>query len=193
MGRPRQFNESTVVSAATEVFWQKGYRATNLTDLCSATKMNRPSLYGAFGDKEDLFIRCLEDYQERFGKQLAEAQEEEDSALGKMVALLGRTAEFFDSEGSPGGCLVVLSMGESRGLSPRLRSVMENIHRENLRNFSSLLEEAIEAGELPATIDVESVAEFLVTQIYGAAIQASVNPGHASQSISVAVDFLKSL
>ena len=54
-GRPRAYDPETALSQAMAVFWDAGYAATSLDDLSAATGMNRPSLYGAFGDKHALY------------------------------------------------------------------------------------------------------------------------------------------
>jgi AcrR family transcriptional regulator len=58
-GRPRQYDEESALQAAGQVFWTKGFSATSLDDLSVAMGMNRPSIYGAFGDKEALYRRAL--------------------------------------------------------------------------------------------------------------------------------------
>src|SRR5262245_226734 len=62
-GRPRAYDPETALTRATETFWKAGYAGTSLDDLGAAMGMNRPSLYGAFGDKRDLYIKTLEHYR----------------------------------------------------------------------------------------------------------------------------------
>src|SRR3954467_11669196 len=62
MPRPRMFDEGDVVAAARDEFWSRGYAATSVEDLTSATGLGKGSLYGAFGDKHGLFVRALDDY-----------------------------------------------------------------------------------------------------------------------------------
>ena len=62
MPRPRTFDETDVVAAARDEFWSRGYAATSVDDLTSATGLGKGSLYGAFGDKHELFLRALNDY-----------------------------------------------------------------------------------------------------------------------------------
>ena len=63
-GRPRAFDPDRALDRALEVFWRKGYEGASLSDLTSAMRINRPSLYAAFGDKQTLFRRALDRYAE---------------------------------------------------------------------------------------------------------------------------------
>src|ERR1700730_15623897 len=63
-GRPREFDANDALQRALQVFWKKGYVGTSLSDLTEAMGINRPSLYAAFGNKEQLFRRVLELYFE---------------------------------------------------------------------------------------------------------------------------------
>src|SRR5215212_7448862 len=57
---------------ALDVFWKEGFAATSLDDLSAATGMNRPSLYGAFGDKRELYIKSYESYRKRARQRMGE-------------------------------------------------------------------------------------------------------------------------
>lgn len=59
-GRPRQFDEQAAKQAILGVFWEKGFAATSLDDLSKATGMVRPSLYGAFGSKADMYLMSMD-------------------------------------------------------------------------------------------------------------------------------------
>jgi AcrR family transcriptional regulator len=63
-GRPRSYDPDRALTEARDAFWDAGYTGTSLDDLSSATGMNRPSLYGAFGDKRALYLQTLERYRE---------------------------------------------------------------------------------------------------------------------------------
>ncbi len=64
MGRPRVFDVDEALDRALRVFWRKGYEGASLSDLTKAMRINRPSLYAAFGNKEALFRRALDRYAE---------------------------------------------------------------------------------------------------------------------------------
>jgi AcrR family transcriptional regulator len=74
-GRPRAFDPDAALELAMHVFWAKGYEGASLSDLTRAMRINRPSLYAAFGNKEELFRKVLDRYVNGplayFGKALA--------------------------------------------------------------------------------------------------------------------------
>lgn len=80
MARPREFEEGEVLDRALHAFWSKGYEGTSVQDLVDETGLGRASLYGAFGDKEQLFKRVLAHYVERAGAEMS-TLEDEPSAL----------------------------------------------------------------------------------------------------------------
>src|SRR6202047_2556049 len=75
LGRPRAFDPDTALERAMHVFWAKGYEGASLSNLTRAMRINRPSLYSAFGNKEQLFRKALDRYMDGpvawFGKALA--------------------------------------------------------------------------------------------------------------------------
>jgi len=74
-GRPRAFDPDAALERAMHVFWAKGYEGASLSDLTRAMRINRPSLYAASGNKEELFRKVLDRYMDGplayFGKALA--------------------------------------------------------------------------------------------------------------------------
>src|SRR4051794_10805135 len=62
MARPRQFDDDTVLCAVRDQFWDAGYAATSLQDLMRVSGLGKGSLYAAFGDKHELFLRVLRRY-----------------------------------------------------------------------------------------------------------------------------------
>src|SRR5689334_12836152 len=62
-GRPRAYQPEVALGKALDLLRKDGFAATSLDDLSAATGMNRPSLYGAFGDKRELYIKSYQRYR----------------------------------------------------------------------------------------------------------------------------------
>jgi len=107
MPRPRTFDESDVVAAARDEFWSRGYTATSVDDLTSATGLGKGSLYGAFGDKHGLFVRALEDY---IGTALdgvrAQLRDPKYSAYDRLVRHIRAQVKAIAADKSRRGCMI---------------------------------------------------------------------------------------
>src|SRR3981189_921863 len=105
-GRPRAFNPDAALDRAMHVFWAKGYEGASLSALTRAMRINRPSLYGAFGNKEQLFRKVLDRYMEGpvayFGKALTAPK-----ARDVVEEIFFGTAKMADDPRVPTGRLMV--------------------------------------------------------------------------------------
>src|SRR5262245_63511915 len=104
-GRPREFDTEEALDAALEVFWRKGYEGASLPDLTEAMGINRPSLYAAFGNKEELFRRVVARYIEGPGTCVREALAL-PTARAAAAALLEATIDIVTDAKNPRGCLL---------------------------------------------------------------------------------------
>jgi AcrR family transcriptional regulator len=89
MGRPRSFDTATVLEAIEQQFRATGYAGTSLDYVAAATGLGRGSIYAAFGDKHELFMRSLSEYCERNEASVAAALDgPDDIALERLHAFL---------------------------------------------------------------------------------------------------------
>src|SRR5216683_2232994 len=105
-GRPRSFDMDQALDRALQVFWRKGYEGTSLSDLTGAMRINRPSLYAAFGNKEALFRKALDRYVEGPAAYVREALNE-PTARAVAERLLGGAIDLLTHPRNPRGCLMV--------------------------------------------------------------------------------------
>ena len=146
-GRPRSFDESEALDQATRVFWAKGYDGATVDDLVAGTGVSRPSLYATFGDKEALFMRCLEHYTRRGVLSAAQSLSAAPTVREAVGSFLRMTVEGATYRSDPSGCLmicVVPSVEDRRvqDFSARAAAQVTQIIEQRLR-------EAVAAGELP--------------------------------------------
>jgi len=170
-GRPRSFDRTAALDAAMRVFWQKGYTAASMTDLCEAMGIGSPSLYAAFGSKEQLYAEALRHYAEIGGTQLFQALESAPTAREGIAAFLRFSARSLACPERPLGCMVVLSAVASEGVTGLAELVLEE-RRQSLHKVQARLQRGIAEGDLPAKTDVKTLARFFVTVQQGMSIQA---------------------
>ncbi|MEV4148007.1 TetR/AcrR family transcriptional regulator [Amycolatopsis sp. NPDC049691] len=121
MAGKKQFDVDTALEAAMTRFWRAGYADTSLDDLSAATGLNRSSIYSSLGDKESLYLRCLDRYATRYGEKydqaLSRASEEPSRAIREFFDVtLARIAD----PGVPDGCLIAQTAMAVPVLSPAI-------------------------------------------------------------------------
>src|SRR5580704_4869771 len=105
-GRVRQFDADVALDRALEVFWARGYEGATLPELTKAMGINRPSLYAAFGNKEQLFKKALERYQTGPMSFLTEALRQ-PTARAVVESIFSGFVRMQRGRDNPRGCLVV--------------------------------------------------------------------------------------
>lgn len=175
MARPRQFDEQQILQAVTQLFWDKGYADTSLSDLCEATNLNRPSLYGAFGNKEQIFLKCLEAYREREFPRIMEGVDGEATALAKIRRIICNYSNFLSDCNQPCGCLVVSCQHHRNILPQGIQCNLERIHDDFVSLLEKFFQEAVSSGEMAGSPNPKEAATALVTQLYGLVILSSLD------------------
>jgi len=171
-GRPREFDLDEALDRALEVFWRKGYEGASLPDLTKAMKINRPSLYAAFGNKEALFRKAIDRYLEDHACHLREALEAQ-SSREVVERLLAGTIEVIASPRNPRGCFMVqgaLACGDEAASVRREMAKRRTALQTALRDR---FQRAISEGDLPRDRDASDLARYLAALTHGMAVQAA--------------------
>lgn len=167
MPRTAQFDPEEALDSALDVFWRRGYAGASVQELLKAMGLNRASLYATFGDKQSLFTRVLDRYQQGcqgYVLHMLEAEENPAAGIRKVFefSLVGLPDEFRNR-----GCLLVNTITElaevfpffSRDASVRLQPVEQA--------FCKALQRAQERNELNPAISVEEGGRLLLATMTG--------------------------
>lgn len=170
-GRPREFDVAEALDRAMRVFWRHGYEGTSMTDLTEAMGINRPSLYSAFGNKEQLFRKAVDHYAESKAAYIREALAA-PTARGVAERLLLGAVEMLTDPECP-GCLAVQSALVCGSESESIRDELAARRAASMAEIQQRLERAKAEGDLPAHIDPAALARYLATVGQGMAVQAA--------------------
>lgn len=173
-GRPRAYDPKLALESARNAFWQTGYAGTSLDDLGAATGMNRPSLYGAFGDKRALYLRTLEEYAQTTGETLREClpgtrplrEELRDFYRSRLSVFLG------GPEGRACGCFLLATALTEAGGDEQLRELCGQALAELDKALLKRFRQARRAEELNADVDVQARARLAAAMIQALAVRA---------------------
>src|SRR5437764_14712780 len=109
-GRPRAYQPEIALGKALDLFRKGGFAATSLDDLSAATGMNRPSLYGAFGDKRELYIKAYRRYRDEARTAAAEIFRSEGPVRQQLERIYAIALDIYlYGESGPRGCFTVMT------------------------------------------------------------------------------------
>jgi len=171
-GRPRQYNPDQALDRAMRLFWSKGYTATSLDDLSAATNMNRPSLYNAFGNKEQI-------YRQAFARFITSMRDDVETNLFSEPDLKLALMEFYHQalniyfgRDVPLGCFITSTAPAESITHPDIRRDLNRIIREVDLALERRLEIAQESGQWPQDKNAKMVAKLLHATLQSIALRA---------------------
>ena len=170
-GRPRSFDREAALDRAMEVFWQKGFEGTSLSDLTKAMGINPPSLYSAFGDKEHLFLETVERYQAKHGPATCPFTDQ-PTARGAVEQLLAWTVKELCGTSQPRGCMMVMTSTTTTASSKHLQAALAECRAASRERLKARIDQGAREGELPASTDTGALADFYATVLTGMSLQA---------------------
>ncbi|MER5949897.1 TetR/AcrR family transcriptional regulator [Streptomyces sp. NPDC001904] len=188
MAGKKQFDMDAALDAAMTQFWRDGYADTSLDDLSRATGLNRSSIYSSLGDKDTLFLRCLDLYATRYGEKYDAALScAASEPVAAVRAFFDVTLERIADPELPDGCLIAQSAMAIPVLSPPVAARAEQalgFQRRRLRT-------ALKAGGL-ADHDAEAFAVHVaaVNQSLAVMSRAGASPAQLLAIVGVTVDAL---
>ncbi len=168
MARPRKFDEDAVLEAARDQFWSTGYAGTSMDAVAEATGLGKGSLYGAFGGKQQMFLRILDAYCARATDEVASRLTgPDDGAYARLCAHIRAAAAGIAADRQHRGCLLAKGAAELSEHDPAVTATS----RRTLERLAALLAEDIRAaqrhGDLDPTADADRLAALVLAVLRG--------------------------
>ena len=165
MARCVEFNEVEKIEKAMNVFWEKGYNATSMQDLVDAMQINRSSLYNTIGDKHQLFMKCIGYYFNEAMCELKEKVAKETSAKQAIIKVISDKADWIVS--CDKGCLGIKTSFEIAPEDTIVRNVMSKNNDIFIEFMTTIVQKAMDDGEMDNTEDAALMAEYIATSFTG--------------------------
>ncbi len=164
-GRPQKSNPADILQIAMSNFWTAGYSEISLNDLSKLTGMAKPGFYANFGNKEELFIKALQNYSETIAEpMLADLVQSPAPIADSFRALFIGIASTVTCADLPNGCFISASFLDAHQLPEKPRDFSQSLIDRQSLVFRQCLEAALERGELARDLNVEALAHFLTGQ-----------------------------
>src|ERR1700689_522959 len=123
-GRPRGYQPEVALGKALDLFRKDGFAATSLDDLSAATGMNRPSLYGAFGDKRELYIKSYARYRADARAAMLDIFKDQQPIRQRLARIYAVALDIYLSgDAGPRGCFTVMTAASEAVAAPVIRKL----------------------------------------------------------------------
>jgi AcrR family transcriptional regulator len=170
IGRPREFEPDEVLEIAMTLFWEHGYDGVSITDLTTATSINRRSLYATFGSKEQLFYKSVDRYLAGPGGFVAAAMAQ-PAAWDIAYTMAHGAADAYTDPNSPRGCLLVQGALASGEDAAPVQADLAHRRAAGVKLLAERFARAQDEGELPG-VDPLIIARWINAVCQGISIQA---------------------
>ena len=149
-GRPRGFDAEEVLDRVRRVFMDKGFAGASLDELSEAAGLNRPSLYAAFGDKEQLYIHTLRFYGARSVAGLDEILAGKGPIEKRLGQVYRAAIELYTAPPRAAGCMIVGTAAVESLTHPKIAAVAAELLDAIEKSFERAFADAVAARELAA-------------------------------------------
>ena len=180
MPRHAEYNRDTVITAATAVFWERGYSQTSIGDLVAATGLQPGSLYAAFGNKKGLFLEVIDQYNQAFIARIRALRGQDSAALPKIRGLLEQIVDEAVDGHAENGCLTVNALLEMSQHDADIATRLQAYNAQLRKAFAWLVRDAQTEGDVVAGQDPNELAAFVINNIWGMRVMCKSRPDRAS-------------
>jgi AcrR family transcriptional regulator len=172
-GRPRTFDPDTALRQALDLFWERGYEGTSLSDLAEAMGIASASIYACFGSKADLFRQVMELYGKTSGAPPRRALGEHPTARAAIHAMLRATADQITRSDAPHYCMLILAAPTGAVENHAIREYLADIRRSQYAAIRDRLVRGVADGDVAASdAGLDTIARYYTTVVQGLSVQA---------------------
>jgi TetR/AcrR family transcriptional repressor of nem operon len=194
MARTREFDPDEMLDKAIELFWNKGYDSVSTQELMAAFDISKSSMYGAFGDKMELFLAALEKYRQRLAEDTERRLSAGKNVKATITALLQSIVTEALADPAQKGCFVVNTCIDLAPHEARAAAIVRDHRKRMEQAFAAAIRRGIENGELAARVDSRAVSTLICTTINGIQVDSRYirDKKHFASIIRTVADLLVS-
>lgn len=179
MARPKEFDIEQVLDRALEKFWKESYHSITMDELLKSIGMNRASFYSYFGNKEALYKRVLQRYQNWQQVWLRKIIENNISPLQIIRELFLQAVQESVQDKDKKGCFMVNCTIEFANKDEEISRDLRNNEQDMEKFFQDLIIQARERKEIKSTEAPEVLATYLFSSLQGLKVTAKTNQDQA--------------
>ena len=187
------FDEKKVLQKAMQLFWLKGYNGTSLDDLLKTTGLSRSSIYNSYGNKQGIFMQCLQYYRDWVLDTVTESVTKLKSPVKKIEIVFKISIDKLLKDKERKGCLIVNTATELANLEEEISLFMKGFEKELETLFQDWIKEGQQTGEISKSFSSLALSRHLYNSYQGIKIIAKTTNDRKTLEdiVNVSISVLK--
>ncbi len=167
-----------IVEAGARIVHAKGFQATGIHEVLEASQVAKGSFYFYFRNKAAFGMALLEYYEGFILGRLEDfLSDESHRPVVRLARFFGFFHAMFEDLGYREGCPIGNMAQEMADNHPGFRDKIESTLGRAQGLIAACLKEALEAGEVPAGLDPDETAAFILNSWEGAILRMKAKGG----------------
>ena len=181
-----QQTKARIIQQAAVLFNQKGYAGSSIADIMQATGLKKGGIYNHFKSKDELALAAFDYAVSLMTQQMWNAVRTKRNARERLQALVSSYLVYLESPPIVGGCPILNTAIEADDIDSPLRDRTLTAINSWRSLIVRIIKKGIKRGEIPETVDPETVATIIICNIEGAIMlsQLEKNPVHLERAIA---------
>jgi AcrR family transcriptional regulator len=156
-----------IIANSAELFNQRGYAASSLSDIMERTGIKKGGIYRHFASKEEIAVEAFQYAGSVVSGKIHEALDRETTAAGKLLVFLRVYENVVEAPPFIGGCPLLNLATESDDGDPVLRENARRGMDNMLELMRRIISEGVRSGEFKRDLDVDALATFALSIMEG--------------------------
>lgn len=157
-----------IIERSAALFNRKGYAGTSLSDIMQATALTKGSIYGNFGNKDELAVAVYQYNFYSLRKRIAKDVMKQERAKDKLFAITGYYRNNWKQVCERGGCPILNASVEADDHLSYLKKPVQNSIKVFIKDISYIIELGQKTREFKRSIDPQEYAYVILTILEGA-------------------------
>ncbi|KFF22225.1 MULTISPECIES: TetR/AcrR family transcriptional regulator [Chryseobacterium] len=162
-----------IIEKTASLFNTKGYTSTSLSDITEATGLTKGSIYGNFGNKDEVALEVYKYNSSLLSKNMARSLGEEfPTTIDKLNAFVNFYRKNWKTVFENGGCPLMNAATEADDTFPSLKKQVTQSFEGWIKKIASVIKDGQDNGEIHQTIDSDEYGSLFIMMVEGGILLA---------------------
>ncbi|MBC7806024.1 MAG: TetR/AcrR family transcriptional regulator [Akkermansiaceae bacterium] len=173
-----------ILTAALKCFAKRGFHQTSMAEVCAEAKLSPGSVYRYFRSKEEIITALAEAEHQLLASWYSELTQKTSvrDALDTLIGYWLDSAEDHGDYDGPDFCVVYVELCAEAARNPHIAAIAEKFDAAQLAVIEMVLQQAVDRGEIAASLDRNMTARLINATLDGVMIRLAYDKSLSSDA-----------